>query len=84
MLAHDSLSSLLTLVPLKAKDQWNEAVSSLESPAFLNGYHNKEAALSCQINFLGVSALPEILTRLVRLIYNWTGVAYNCDFANNF
>lgn len=28
----------------------SEAASSLESPAFLNGYHNKEAALSYQTN----------------------------------
>lgn len=42
--------SFLTSVPLKAKDQWNEAASSLKSPALLNGYHNKEVALSCQTN----------------------------------
>lgn len=43
-------SSFLTLVPLKAKDHWNEAAASLESPPLLNGYHNKGAALSCQTN----------------------------------
>lgn len=43
-------SSFLTLAPLKVKHQWNEAASSLENPALLNGYHNKEAALSCHTN----------------------------------
>lgn len=43
-------SSFLTLAPLKAKDQWNEAASSFESPALLNGHHNEEAALTCQKN----------------------------------
>lgn len=30
----------MTLVPLKAKCQWNQAASSLEIHVLLNGYHN--------------------------------------------
>lgn len=43
----------------------------------------KQHSVARQINFLGVSALPELLSGLFRLIYNWPQVAYNCDFTNN-
>ena len=71
----------MTSVPLKATEQWNQAASSLEILALLNGYHNQVVTLSCRhMNFLGVSTLPELLGRLLELIHTWLCIAYNCDF----